>query len=80
VERELNEKENRRSAQLAHWRKLSKDQKAAAFRAAIDQSQSEFTRSRLRRHRGLDNPPTEVLALLAGDRGLVAEESPAPSR
>lgn len=66
------EKERLRAERLAAWRALSADQKTAYYGQAIERADSSFTRSRLRRHRDLDNPPTEVLALLAGDRGVRA--------
>lgn len=72
VNRELTEKERLRTDRLVAWSVLTADQKAHFFRRAMEQADSEFTRSRLRRQHNLDNPPTEVLALMSGKRGVVA--------
>jgi len=79
LDREHSEKEQLRAARLAAWAELSANQKTAFYQQAVELADSDFTRSRLHRHRDLDSPPTEVLALIAGDRGVLVGESSSPT-
>lgn len=63
--------QERKNDRLDRWQQLSPQDRSALFERAIELATSEFTRSRLRRLRGLANPPTEVLALLDDGRGVI---------
>jgi len=80
VNQELTDKERLRAVRLATWAALSAGQKAKFFRQAMERAESDFTRSRLRRHRDLDNPPTEVLAMMTEERGVIATAERAPTQ
>lgn len=64
VTEEREQKKKLRVAKLAAWAALSARQKTEFYDLAVAQATSEYTRSRLRRAGSLDNPPSEVLALV----------------
>lgn len=58
-------KQQIRSARLSQWQKLSPQQQSTFYEQAVVQATSGSVRSRLCRRRNLQDPATEVLALMA---------------
>ena len=58
-----------RQRQLATWRTLSAARRADYYKQTVQQTTSHSLHSRLRRRRDLNNPATEVLAVMLSDLG-----------
>jgi hypothetical protein len=61
------EKQSIRTQRMATWKTLSKEEQSRLYEAAILRARNDFARQHLWRTRDLQNPASEVLALMAAN-------------